>query len=145
MASTQVSSHPTPFLGVKYYFLAMESQVDVLRQTEEFAAGSYVELRTCEVPPGWTNHPAYLGADIYFTGEFNNIKTTLKADHNIPDARPIITNGYSFLLDGGDGKYYLWNDVSDIVARIEEPDLEKILAKLGSEGLSGIKCTILTE
>jgi hypothetical protein len=121
----------------------MESS-DVLRQTEEFAAGSYVELRTCEAPYGWTNHPAYLRADI-FTGETSNLKTTLKADHNIPDTRPIITNSYTVLLDGGDGKYYLWNDTAGIVARIEEPDLEKILAKLGSEGLSGIKCTILTE
>ena len=105
-----------------------------------------MELRTCEVPPGWTNHPAYLGADIYFTGEINNIKTTLKADYNIPDARPIITDMMDlFLLDGGDGKYYVWNMVSGDVARIEEPNLEEILAKLESEGLSGIKMTILTE
>lgn len=123
----------------------MESS-DVLRQTERFAAGSYVELRTCDVPCGWTNHPAYLGADIYFAGEINNIKTTLKADYNIPDARPVITDMKDlFLLDGGDGKYYLWNNISGDVARIEEPNLEEILAKLGSEGLSGIKMTILTE
>lgn len=116
-----------------------------MRQTEEFAAGSYVELRTCEVPFGWTNHPTSLGTNVYFTGETDNIRATLKADHNIPDARPIITNMYTFLLDGGDRKYYLWNDISDTVARIEEPDLEKVLAKLRSEGLSGIKCTILAE
>jgi hypothetical protein len=115
-----------------------------LRQTEEFAAGSYVELRTCEVPYGWTNHPACLGVNVYFTGKTNNIKATLKADHNIPDARPIITDRYTVLLDGGDKKYYLWNDISGTLARIEELDLEKILAKLRSEGLSGIKCTILT-
>ena len=52
---------------------------------------------------------------------------------------------YLFLLDGGDGKYYLWNIISDDVARIEEPNLQKILAKPGSEGLSGIKLTVLTE
>jgi hypothetical protein len=45
----------------------------------------------------------------------------------------------------GVGKYYLWNTFSGDVARIEEPNLQKILAKLGSEGLSGIKDTILTE
>src|SRR5271168_4956786 len=112
----------------------MESS-DVLRQTEEFTTGSYVELRTSEVPCGWTNHPAYLRANIYFTGETNNIKTTLKADHNIPDARPIITDIlYLLLLDGGDGNYYLLTTISDDVARIEEPNLQKILAKLGSEG-----------
>jgi hypothetical protein len=116
-----------------------------LRQTEEFAAGSYVELRTCEVPHGWSNHPSYLGVNVDFTGETNNIKATLKADHNIPDARPIITDRYTFLLDGRDRKYYLYNDISGILARIEELDLEKILAKLRSEWLSGIKCTILAE
>jgi hypothetical protein len=116
-----------------------------LRQTEEFAAGSYVELRTCEVPLGWTNRPASLRINVYFTSKTDNVKATLRADHDIPDARPIITNKYTFLLDGGDGKYYLWNIVSDYVARIEEPNLEEILAKLGSEGLSSIKRTVLAE
>jgi hypothetical protein len=88
----------------------------------------------------------YLKARLYFTGETDNIKTTLKVDHNIPDARPVIIDMmYLFLPDGGDGKYYLWNTISDDVARIEEPNLQKILAKLGSEGLSGIKYTVLTE
>jgi hypothetical protein len=104
-----------------------------------------VELRTCKVPHGWTNHPAYLGVNVYFADKANNIKATLKADHIIPDARPIITNRYTVLIDGGDKKYYLWHVISDDVARIEEPDLEEILAKIGSEGLSGIKRTILTE
>ena len=69
----------------------MESS-NVLRQTEEFTVGSYVKLRTCNVPRGWTNHPAYLGVNVYFSDETDNVKATLKADHNIPDARPIITN-----------------------------------------------------
>jgi hypothetical protein len=145
MASTQVSSRPNPLSWGEIPFSCNGKLSDVLRQTEEFAAGSYVKLTTCEVPYGWTNHPAYLGVNVYFTGKTDNIKATLKADYNIPDARPIITDRYTVLLDGGDGKYYLWNDISGIVARIEELDLEKILAKLGSEGLSGIKCTILTE
>ena len=118
----------------------------MLRQTEEFAPGSYAELRTCEIPYGWTNHPGYLGVNVHFTGKTDSINGELKADHNIPDARPILRNMMdTFLLDGGDGKYYLCNDVSGSVARIEEPSLQKILAKLGSEGVSGIKCTILTE
>lgn len=104
-----------------------------------------MKLRTCKVPHGWTNHPAYLGVNVYFTDKTDNIKATLKTDYNIPDARPIITNRYTVLLDGGDKKYYLWSVISDDVARIEESDLEEILAKLGSEGLSGIKRTILTE
>jgi hypothetical protein len=130
---------------VKYYFSCNGKLSDVLRQTEEFAAGSYVELRTCNVPRGWSNHPGYLGVNVDFTGETNNIKATLKADHNIPDAPSIITDMYTFLLDGRDRKYYLYNDISGILARIEELDLEKILAKLRSKGLSGSKCTILAE
>ena len=52
---------------------------------------------------------------------------------------------YLSLLDGGDGKYYLLNMISDDVARIEEPDLQEIVDKLGDKGLSGLKLTRLTE
>ena len=70
----------------------------------------------------------------------------LKTDYNIPNARPILSDMmYSFLLDGGDEKYYLWNIVSGDVERIEESNLQTILGKLGSEGLSGLKMTVLTE
>jgi hypothetical protein len=41
--------------------------------------------------------------------------------------------------------YSLWNNISDDVARIEEPNLQEILAKIRSEGLSGIEHTLLTE
>ena len=103
-------------------------------------------MKTSEVPCGWVNNLAYLRINIYFTGETDNIKTTLKADHNIPNARPILSDRmYSFLLDGGDEKYYVWNMVSGDVARIEESNLQEILDKLGSEGLSGLKMTVLTE
>ena len=117
-----------------------------MRQTEKFAAGFYMELRTSEVPHGWTNHPASLGVNIYFTDKNGSIKTMLKTYYNIPDARPILLDTmFLFLLDGGDGKYYLYNDISGDLARVEEPDLQTILAKLGSEGLSSIKYTLLTE
>jgi hypothetical protein len=118
---------------------------NVLRQTEEFAEGSYVELTTRNVPRGWTNHPARLRINTYFSGGIDNVKAMLKADHNIPDARPIITNKYAYVLDGGDKKYYLWNKVSDYVARIEEPNLEEILAKIENEGVSSIKRTVLAD
>jgi len=125
----------------------------VLRQTagliklrEEFAPGSYVELKRCEVPRGWTNDPESLGL-YYFTGKINNMKTELKAEYNIPNARPILNDTmYTYLLDGGDGKFYWWNDVSGSVGRIEEPNnLREILVTLHDEGLSGIKYTLLTE
>jgi hypothetical protein len=103
-------------------------------------------LKTSEVPCGWINHPAYLRINGYFTSKTNSIKTMLKTDYNIPNARPILSDMmYSFLLDGGDEKYYLWNIVSGDVERIEESNLQTILGTLGSEGLSGLKLTILTE
>ena len=118
----------------------------MLRQTagliklrEEFAPGSYVELRRCEVPSGWTNDPECLDLS-YFTPK-------LKAYYNIPNARPILNDMmYTYLLDGGDGKFYWWNVVSGSVGRIEEPNnLREILVTLHDEGLSGIKYTLLTE
>jgi hypothetical protein len=114
------------------------------RRTETFAEGSYVELRTCEVPCGWSNHPRRLGVNIHFTGETDNIRDMLKADYNLPNARPILLDRQlTYILDGGDGKYYMYNHICGDLGRIEEPDLRKILAKLGREGLSGIKYTIL--
>jgi hypothetical protein len=156
-ASTQVSSRLTLSLGVKYFD---GKSSDVLRQTEEFvtgsyaglvklreefAPGSYVELRRCEVPSGWSNDPGRLV--LYFTGEVDNMKTELKADYNIPNARPILNDRmYTYLLDGGDGKFYWWNGVSDDVGRIEEPNnLQEILVTLHYKGLSGIKYTLLTD
>jgi hypothetical protein len=113
---------------------------DVLVQTEEFKPGSYVELRTSQVPYGWSNNPRHL--NVYFTGKADDVKATLMTDYNIPDVRPILTDRKSlYLLDK---KYYLWNDISDYVARIEEPSLQKILTALGSRGLSGISYTLLT-
>jgi hypothetical protein len=111
-----------------------------LREEKEFAPGSYVELRRCEVPSGWTNNPGCLSLS-YFTPE-------LKADYDLPNARPILSDRmYTYLFDGGDGKFYWWNVVSGSVGRIEEPNnLREILVTLhNNEGFSGIKYTLLTE
>ena len=142
MSSTQVSSR----LTLEILFSCDGKLSDVLRQIEEFAAGSYGKLKTCGVPGRWTNDPAYLKADIHFTDESNSFKAMLKAEHNIPNARPILNDRmYLSLLDGGDGKYYLLNMISDGVSRIEEPGLQEIVDKLGDKGLSGLKLTRLTE
>jgi len=114
-------------------------------ETEKFKPGSYVELRTSQVPYGWSNRPAHLGVNVNFAGEADDIKTTMMTEYNIPGVRPILTDRKSlYLLEGGDKKYYLWNDISGYVARIEEPSLQKILTTLGSRGLSDIPYTILT-
>jgi hypothetical protein len=142
MASAQVSSRPT----LEIPFSCDGKSNNILRQIEEFAAGSYTEFKTCGVPCGWTNDPAYLDADTCFTDKKNSTKTMLKTDYNIPNARPILNDRmYLYLLDGGDGKYYLWNGVSGDVVRIEESSLQEIVGKLGNEGLSGLKLTLLTE
>jgi hypothetical protein len=68
----------------------------------------------------------------------------MRTDYNILDIRPILTDRKSlYLLEGGDKKYYMWNDISGYVARIEEPSLQKILVALGSRGLSDISYTVL--
>lgn len=45
----------------------------------------------------------------------------------MPDPIPVIENhGYNqglVLIDGGDGKYYLWHDVSDDVFEVYERNL----------------------
>jgi len=103
----------------------------VLVQTEEFKPGSYVELRASQVPYGWSNNPRHLRVNVYFTGKADDVKATLMTDYNIPGVRPFLTDRMSlYLLEGGDKKY-----ISDYVARIEEPSLQKILTALGSRGL----------
>ena len=75
---------------------------------------------------------------------YKEVMTTV---YNIPDTRPILTdNKCWYLVEGGDKKYYLWNDISDEMARIEEPSLKKILALIqgGGEGVDGLPITWLT-
>ena len=86
--------------------------------------------------------PARLGVNV---GYADYIKDKMMTEYNIPDTRPILTDSKSlYLVESRDKKYYLWNDISEDVARIEEPSLQKILALLGSGGLSGIFYTFLT-
>ena len=64
-------------------------------------------------------------------GSYDCHKEAMKAMYNIPDTRPILTDSTCwYLVEGGDKKYYLWNDISDKMARIEEPSLKKILLLL---------------
>jgi hypothetical protein len=91
--------------------------------------GSFVASLGPEVPYGWPNDPDRLGVNGYFADGPDDIKATLRNDFNIPDARPILAGESSlYLLDGGDGKYYFWSEISEWVSRIEEDDLQKILA-----------------
>lgn len=97
-----------------------------------------------EVPYGWTNDPAYLRAEIYFKDGADNIKKTLKDKYKVPNAYPILSDrSCLYLIDGGDKKYYLWNDTSDDVAKIDASDRKEILTALGQHGVKGVKYSIL--
>lgn len=62
----------------------------------------------------------------------------------MPDLTPVIENhGYNqglVLIDGGDGKYYLWHDVSDDVFEVYGRNLSKIVSTFGQNpGIKGSK------
>jgi hypothetical protein len=108
----------------------------------KFEPGSFVEVPGPKIPFGWSNNPARLSLGYHFSGNGSDTKADLKDDCDIPNARPIITNADGvYLLDGGDGNYYFWADISGFVTRIEEPDLEKILIEIGRGNLSRIPQT----
>lgn len=103
-----------------------------------------VQVNPSNVPYGWTNDPAYLRAQIYFTDGPDNIMTTLKDEYKIPNAQPILNDrSCLYLINGGDEKYYLWNDTSGDVARIHQSDLPKILKTIGEHGVAGLEYTVL--
>lgn len=71
---------------------------------------------------------SYLRAHIYFSDAPDSFKKSLKDEHKIPIGQPILNDrGALSLLDGGDRKYYLWDDISGYVARIDVSDLKTIL------------------
>lgn len=79
-------------------------------------------------------------------GEPDSVKNNLKDEYNIPNAEPILNDGAElYLLYGGDQKYYLWDDISDFVARIDASDLETILKTMGEYGVDSPQHTLLTD
>jgi hypothetical protein len=130
--------------------MASKSNVfDYLDTDDNREPGPYVKLTKSQVPSGWTNRPERLGVydvDIFaITDEILNVRAWLKRCYKIPDARPILnsdTRRALYLLEGGDGKYYLY-EIEDYVARIEEGSLEKILKAVEGGGISNLPYTIL--
>lgn len=101
-------------------------------------------MQSSNVPWGWTNEPAYLRAPIYFSDAPDRFKKSLKDEHKIPYGQPILNDrGALPLLDGGDRKYHLWNDISGYVARIDVSDLKTILTAMREHGDGSLKYTIL--
>ena len=63
-----------------------------------------------------------------------------KTKYNMPNPLPIIVHKEDglWLIDGGDGKFYLWQDVEDFVGEVYERDLVILLSTLARiTGLSG--------
>ncbi len=124
------------------FFISRRSLIEIYLDRQN--TKSVVQLSN--VPWGWTNDPAYLRAHIYFTDAPDSFKKSLKDGHKIPNAQPILNDrGALYLLDGGDRKYYLWNDISGDVARIDASDLKTILTTMGEHGVVSLKYTILDD
>ena len=91
----------------------------------------YIKLKPSVIPAHWRNDPDSLSLDFYFSpeDEDSNIPD-MKSRFGLPNPIPIIRqrpDGY-WLIDGGDGKHYIWEYVEGIVLDVYERDLAKILA-----------------
>lgn len=106
---------------------------------------SYIPLDHWKIPWGWSNDPGSLHVSSQFTGlKKYHAKVALKHDFGIPDARPILVEQSGVhLIDGGDGKYYLWGDESDMVSEITETNLDNIIITLKSRGSDSLKRKLL--
>ena len=105
----------------------------------------YVKLKESAIPKDWSNDPHHLKLGASFNGsDEQDVSESFKSEFAMPDPLPVIENhGYNqglVLIDGGDGKYYLWHDVSDDVFELYERNLTKILSKFGQNpGFKGSK------
>lgn len=102
---------------------------------------SYTLLDDWEFPWGWSNDPQSLQVANHFTGlKKDQVKVVpLKNDFGIPDARPILVDRVdTHLIDGGNGKYYLWREARGTVYEIAETDIICTLS-LGTKLLGEIE------
>lgn len=94
----------------------------------------YVKLEPSEVPDGWYNNPRSLGVfDFFCPTDECYLTDGFKNDFALPNPRPVLTSGPYFLIDGGNGRYYLWHDESDFMMELYERNLDNILSTLRSD------------
>ena len=98
----------------------------------------YIKLKPSVIPAHWRNDPDSLSLDYHFNSvdEESNIPD-MKSRFGLPNPIPIIKQqreGY-WLIDGGDGKHYIWEDIEGIVLEVYERDLAKILATFRRYGV----------
>lgn len=97
--------------------------------------GHYVELRTADVPIGWSNHPDLLLVEPYFT--HRRVNETLHPSLHFSRPKPILTDNESLYIFEEEGRgYYVWNEISSDVAEIKENSLRDIIAQLKEGGMA---------
>lgn len=105
--------------------------------------GRYVELRTAEVPLGWSNHPAHLRLETYFAGP-RNINDGLHPSVHFSHPRPILTDTEATYIFEEEGRgYFIWNDISGYVAEIREKSWDDIIEKMNEGGVTSITLSLL--
>lgn len=61
----------------------------------------------------------------------------------MPNGQRIITDSTDFLFDGGDGKYYTQNDITDKVFKLEGSDLKKSIAVTAHKVIKALNYVVL--
>ena len=68
-----------------------------------------------------------------------NLTEYFKTQYKMPNPLPVVVHFKDgvWLIDGGDGKFYVWQDVEDYVGEVYERNLAMILSKLGKDRALG--------
>lgn len=90
---------------------------------DEQKSRSYVWVEPTKIPDDWSNDPD------------SHVVPNFQKHLGLPNPRPVLCKNSenNFLVDGGNGKYYLYNDISDNVMELYERNLDNILSILRSD------------
>lgn len=79
------------------------------------------KLEHSAIPAGWSNSPIFLALDHCFNGkvEEENLTDQFETQYDMPNPLPVIVHRQDgmLLIDGGNGKFYPWQNVEDFVAK----------------------------
>lgn len=105
---------------------------------------TYIKLEQFAIPPGWSNNPFDLDLAYCFNGKVaeENLTEQFKTQINLPNSLPIIVHKQHrlSLIDGGNGKFYVWQDVEDYVGEFYECNLAILLFAVGKDlDLKGVQ------
>lgn len=104
---------------------------------DERKSCSYVWVEPSKIPDDWSNDPDSLGVfDSFCPTETDNdyVVPLFQKNLGLPNPRPVLCkhSESKFLIDGGNGRYYLWHDIIDWVTELYERNLDNILSILRS-------------